>query len=115
MSNYKQLDIYWVDLDPTKGAETRKRRPCVILQADLVNTMSRTLLVAPILPGHKKWPFVVNIKATSTNGLDKDRHINLKQVRVVDVSRVSKQQGKIEDKYFPKIQSKIKLVFGINS
>ncbi|WP_347889062.1 type II toxin-antitoxin system PemK/MazF family toxin [Nitrosomonas europaea] len=42
--------MYWVDLEPTKGVETRKLRPCVIIQSDLVNIQSRILIVAPLLP-----------------------------------------------------------------
>jgi mRNA interferase MazF len=109
---YNQLEIYWVDLEPTQGAETKKRRPCVILQSTLINRSSRTLIVAPILPNHKDWPFVVNVKPTKANGLDKDRHINLKQLRVVDVSRIDKKQGVLEKRYFQAIQEGIELVFG---
>lgn len=47
---YEQLEIRWVDLEPTKGAETRKKRPCVILQDDVVNYGTKTIIVAPILP-----------------------------------------------------------------
>jgi mRNA interferase MazF len=83
MTEFKQLDIYWVDLEPTKGAETKKLRPCVIVQGDLVNIQSKTLIVAPMLPNHKSWPFAVNLTPTSNNGLDKDRHINLKQLRAL--------------------------------
>ena len=96
---YKQLDIYWVDLEPTKGAETKKLRPCVIIQCDLVNTHSKTLIVAPLLPGHKSWPFAVNIEPSEKNGLDKDRHINLKQMRAVDVSRLLNKNGSVESSY----------------
>jgi mRNA interferase MazF len=112
---YNQLEIYWIDLESTKGAETQKKRPCVILQSTLVNRASRTVIVAPILPNHKDWPFVVNVKPTKTNGLDKERHINLKQLRVVDVSRVGKKQGMLEKRYFPSIQEAIELVFGFQS
>ena len=42
MTEFKQLDIYWVDLEPTKGTETKKLRPCVIVQSDLVNIQSKT-------------------------------------------------------------------------
>ena len=75
---YQQLEIRWVDLEPTRGAETQKKRPCVILQSNLVNRASRTVIVAPILPNHKNWPFVVNLTPSKANGLDKDRHINLR-------------------------------------
>lgn len=97
MIEYKQLDIYWVDLEPTKGAETKKLRPCVIVQGDLVNIQSKTLVVAPMLPNHRSWPFAVNLTPTSNNGLDKNRHINLKQLRAVDISRIGKKQGRLEN------------------
>lgn len=110
----KQFDIYWVDLNPTKGAETRKKRPCVILQSTLMNKNSRTVIIAPLLPDHKDWPFVVNIKPTKTNNLDKDRNINLKQLRAVDVSRISNQYGVLESKYRSDIHKGLKLIFDIN-
>ena len=109
---YFQLEIWWVDLNPTKGAETRKKRPCVILQSDLMNQSSRTILVAPILPHFRDWPFVVNVASSKRNGLDRDRHINLKQIRAVDISRIDKKLGKVEEKYRDKLLEAIELVFG---
>ena len=111
---YKQLAIHWVDLEPTIGSETQKKRPCVILQSDLINIGSRTIIIAPILPHHKDWPFVINIFPSKANGLDKERHINLKQIRVVDISRVGKKQACIEDQYIHDIQKILKMVFAIS-
>ena len=113
MTELKQLDIYWVDLEPTKGAETKKLRPCVIVQSDLVNIQSKTLVVAPMLPNHKPWPFAVNLVPTSNNGLDKDRHINLKQLRAIDISRISKKQGKLEKEYLQLIKQALAIVFDL--
>ena len=110
---YKQLDIYLVDLEPTRGAETRKKRPCVALQSDLMNRGTRTVVVAPILPNHKDWPFAVNITPTKGNGLDKERHINLKQLRVVDVSRIDNKQGVLEKRYLESIKDALCIVFDI--
>ncbi len=108
----KQLEIRWVDLNPTRGAETRKKRPCLILQSDLVNTNSRTVVVAPILPNHKDWPFAVNVEPSSQNGLDKQRHINLKQLRAVDIARITNLQGTLENFYLNDIKDAIQVVFG---
>jgi len=113
MTEFKQLDIYWVDLEPTKGAETRKLRPCVIVQSDLVNVQSRSLIVAPLLPHHKSWPFAVNLDPSEKNGLDKDRHINLKQLRTVDISRVGKKQGRLESQYRNLIKSALMIIFDL--
>lgn len=110
---YRQLEIRWVDLDPTCGAETKKKRSCLILQDDVVNQNSRTVIVAPILPGHKNWPFVVNLKPTKSNGLDKERHVNLKQLRAVDVSRITNKQGMLEKRYLEAIKETFGIVFDL--
>lgn len=110
---YRQLEIRWIDLEPTRGAETRKKRPCIIIQSNLINQGSRTIIVAPILPGHKDWPFVVNVKPSKNNGLDKERHINLKQMRAVDVSRIQNRQGILERQYLKPIQEAIEIIFAL--
>ena len=113
MTEFKQLEIYWVDLEPTKGAETQKLRPCVIIQNDLVNIQSKTLIVAPLLPNHRTWPFAVNLTPTSDNGLDKDRHINLKQLRAIDISRIGKKQGIAENQYLHAIKQALTIIFDL--
>jgi len=110
---FKQLSIWWVDLEPTRGAESQKKRPCVVLQSSMLNLKTQTVVVAPILPNHKPWPFAVNLLPNKENGLDKDRHVNLKQLRVVDISRIQNQSGTLEMKYLPEIQEAIELVFGM--
>jgi len=113
VNEFKQLDIYWVDLEPTKGAETQKLRPCVIIQSDLVNIQSKTLIVAPLLPNHKSWPFAVNLTPNINNGLDKERHINLKQLRAIDISRIGKKQGRVENQYLQAIKRALTIVFDL--
>jgi len=110
---FRQFEIRWVDLEPTRGAETKKKRPCLILQDDVVNQGSRTVIVAPILPGHKDWPFVVNLKPTKSNGLDKDRHVNVKQLRAVDVSRITNKHGILEKRYWDPIKTALGIVFNL--
>lgn len=112
-SSYRQMEIRWVDLEPTRGAETKKKRPCLILQNDVVNQGSRTIVVAPILPGHKDWPFVVNLKPSKTNGLDEYRHVNVKQLRSIDVSRISNKQGVLEQRYLEPIKAALAIVFDL--
>jgi len=121
MAEYRQLEIYWVNLDPTVGRETQKKRPCVIIQSDVVNKKSQTLIAAPLLSDHKPWPFAVNIAPTPHNdiaptphnGLDKERHLNLKQLRVVDIMRLENKQGQLEVKYWAKIKQALGIVFGL--
>ncbi len=113
MTEFKQLDIYWVDLQSSLGAETQKLRPCVIIQSDLVNIQSKTIIVAPLLPKHKSWPFAVNLTPTIDNGLDKDHHINLKQLRAIDISRIGKKHGKVENQYLQAIRQALTIIFAL--
>lgn len=110
---YRQLEIRWVDLEPTRGAETQKNRPCVIVQSDLVNRESQTLIVAPLLPGHKPWPFVVNVDPSQANGLDQPRHLNLKQLRAVDRGRITNRQGLLEHRYVEPFREALRLIFDL--
>jgi mRNA interferase MazF len=112
---YRRGEIWWVNLDPTVGKETAKKRPCVILQNDIGNARSDTTMVAPLLKGSKTYPFVVNVKATTANGLDEDRGIHLEQMRVVDCRRIDNKLGTLEDNYWSEIEQAVGLVLGFNA
>jgi mRNA interferase MazF len=112
---YRRGEIWWVNLDPTVGKETAKKRPCVILQNDIGNARSDTTMVAPLLKGSKTYPFVVNVKATTANGLDADRGIHLEQMRVVDCRRIDNKLGTLEDNYWNEIEKAVDLVLGFNA
>jgi mRNA interferase MazF len=104
-----------VNLDPTVGNETAKKRPCLILQNDVGNSRSDTTMIAPLLKGSKNYPFVVNVEATLENGLDENRGIHLEQMRVVDSRRIDNKLGVLEDSYWGEIQQAICIVLGFNS
>jgi mRNA interferase MazF len=111
---YRRGEIWWVNLDPTVGNETAKKRPCVILQNDVGNARSDTTMVAPLLKGSKTYPFVVNIEATAGNGLDENRGIHLEQMRVVDNRRIDNKLGTLEHKYWSEIEKAVWIVLGFN-
>jgi mRNA interferase MazF len=112
---YRRGEIWWVNLDPTVGSETAKKRPCVILQNDVGNARSDTTMVAPLLKGSKAYPFVVSVEATSENGLDETRGIHLEQMRVMDSRRIDSQLGTLEDKYWNEIEKAVCIVLGFNA
>ena len=79
----------------------------------MINKGSKSFIIAPLLPEHKQWPFVVNLIPSDVNNLDKKRHINLKQLRAVDFSRISNKYGEIEDFYMSEIEEVIEVIFGM--
>jgi mRNA interferase MazF len=112
--SYKRGEIWWVDLKPIVGNETDKERPCLILQNDIGNQNGTTTIVAPLLPGTKSYPFVVNVIPTSENGLRGDRHINLSQMRAVDAQRIKNRQGILEDIYWKEIEKAVCIELGFS-
>jgi len=49
-------EIWWVSLDPTQGAETKKTRPCLVLSQDTLNRLRRTVVVVPLSSVAKAYP-----------------------------------------------------------
>ena len=96
-------EIYFVNLNPVVGSETAKTRPCLILQNDIGNKFGDTTVVVPFLaPGD--YPFIVNVKPTSANGLDRERGLNLSKIRSVSIKRIKNKLGILEDIYWSDIK-----------
>ena len=76
--NIKQYEIYWVDLNPTRGSEMKKNRPCVIVSPNDMNIYLDTVIIAPITSSNKGYPFRVSCNIG---------HIALDQLRTVDKTR----------------------------
>ena len=112
---YKRGEIWWIDLKPVVGSESDKERPCLVLQNDIGNQNGSTTMVAPLLPGFKNYPFVVNITSTAQNGLDRERHINFSQMRAVDAQRIKNRLGILEDSYWEAIEKAVCVELGFNA
>ena len=80
--------IYWVNLDPTVGAEISKTRPCVIISPDEMNRHLKTVIIVPITTKCHAIPTRIGIKATAKNGLTEDSFAVLDQISTIDKSRI---------------------------
>ncbi|MBX3173726.1 MAG: type II toxin-antitoxin system PemK/MazF family toxin [Gemmatimonadaceae bacterium] len=86
----KRGEVYLVQLNPTRGREIRKTRPCVIVSPDELNAHMGTFIVAPLTTGSHGYPFRVACRF-----LGKDGHIVLDQLRTVDRERLVKRLGTV--------------------
>ena len=111
MGSFKRGEIWWVRLDPAIGVEATKTRACLIIQNDLGNKASKITTIVPFL-AKRNYSFVVNVKPTSDNGLDKERGLHFNQVRSVDNSRVESKLGVLEDIYWQEIKMAIDVQLG---
>lgn len=82
-------DVWWVDLDPTRGSEIRKTRPAVVLSADGLNRARRTVVVVPLSTGPPPRPPIV----VGTPSLGPDSVAVCDQVRAVDKARLTRRAG----------------------
>lgn len=86
----QQYEIYWTDLEPTKGAEMKKRRPCVVISPNEMNDHIDVVIIAPLTSTSKDYPFRVK---TSFN--QKTGWIVLDQIRAIDKSRLLNKAGQL--------------------
>ncbi len=111
----KQKEIWLINLDPTIGAEIKKKRPCVILNDDAIGVMPLKV-IAPITDFKEKYrevPWMIKLDPDNSNKLKKSSVIDLFQVRSVSQKRLIKKTGKISNDDLSKAKESIKLVFGI--
>lgn len=86
-----RLDEVWlVSLDPTRGAEMQKTRPCVVVSPDEMNRHLRTIIVAPMTTSERRYPTRVPLTFRGKPG-----EVALDQLRTVDRQRMLKKVGKI--------------------
>ena len=85
-------DVYWVELDPTRGAEIAKTRPCFVLSATEINQHRKTVVVIPltITATPAAPPLLIAIPSTGATSKARIEHI-----RAVDKSRLQRKLGKL--------------------
>lgn len=107
----KRGDIFYADLNPYIGSEQGGVRPILIIQNDIGNKYSSTIIVAIITSQAKtKLPTHVKIKGY---GLNKDSIICLEQIRTIDKCRLREYRGRLDDELMKKVEDAIDISFGI--
>ena len=81
-------EVWLVRLDPTRGREIRKTRPCVIVSPDELNAHLETFIVAPLTTGSHPYPFRVAVRFAARDG-----HVVLDQLRTIDRERLTRRLG----------------------
>lgn len=80
--------IYWVNMDPTVGAEIQKTRPALVVSNDVSNELSSLVTIVPITSKSDK-PYLFEVAVSKNDGgLKKDGLIKANQVRTIDKLRI---------------------------
>ena len=91
MDMVKRFDVYWVNLNPTVGAEINKIRPCVVISPDEMNRALDTVIIAPLTSTIRSYPSRITVDVTGKTG-----QICLDQLRTVDQDRLYKKISTLE-------------------
>ena len=116
IKNYeiKKGDIYYAMLDPVIGSEQDGKRPVVVIQNNLANKHSPTIIVAPITTVIKKTYLPTHIVIYKNNFLKKNSTILIEQIRVIDKSRITTFLGKLTEFQIQKVDKALVNAFAIN-
>lgn len=115
MRNLKDLqikrgDVYYVDFGETTGSEQGGIRPCIIIQNDIGNKFSPTVIVNCITSQMTKAKLPTHVEISSKFGLKKDSIVLCEQVKTIDKKRLIKYIGRVNEA----IMSKIDLANGVS-
>ncbi len=113
--NIRRGDIYYADLSPVIGSEQGGLRPVLIVQNDVGNRYSPTVIAAAITSkmGKTKLPTHIDIFADQV-GLAKDSIILLEQVRTLDKKRLKERMGHLDDNVMREVNNAISISFGLS-
>ncbi len=113
--NIRRGDIYYADLSPVIGSEQGGVRPVLVVQNDVGNKHSPTIITAAITSQKNKANLPTHIKLDSqVSGLSKDSTVLLEQVRTIDKTRLGEKMGSLDGRDMNKVNKAIGISFGIS-
>ena len=112
--NVRRGDIYYADLSPVVGSEQGGMRPVLIVQNDVGNKHSPTVIAAAITSRMSKTRLPTHIDVYADKvGLAKDSVILLEQIRTIDKKRLGEKMGHLDDSLMREVDDAISISFGL--
>ncbi len=110
----KRGDIFYADLSPVVGSEQGGIRPVLIVQNDIGNRYSPTVIAAAITSQKDKTKLPTHIQVTGEGcGLQKDSIVLLEQVRTIDKKRLKERMGRLDDGSMGRVDQALSVSFGL--
>lgn len=112
----KRGEIYYADLSPVVGSEQGGIRPVLIVQNDVGNRYSPTVIAAAITSQKEKakLPTHIEIDAQSC-GLSRNSTVLLEQIRTIDKRRLKEKMGTLDEQSMSQINSALSISFGLQT
>ena len=110
----KRGDIYYADLSPVVGSEQGGTRPVLIVQNDVGNKYSPTVIAAAITSKKLKAKLPTHISVNAGEcGLSKDSVVLLEQIRTLDKQRLKERMGNLPEDDMDRINKALFVSFGL--
>ena len=110
----KRGEIYYADLSPVVGSEQGGVRPVLIVQNDIGNRHSPTVIAAAITSQREKAKLPTHISLDAVNcGLAKDSVVLLEQVRTLDKRRLREKMGSVNIRSMKEVNRALSVSFGL--
>ncbi len=109
----KRGDVYYADLSPIVGSEQGGVRPVLILQNDIGNKFSQTVIVSAITSQLNKTKLPTHISLETSSGLSKNSVVLLEQIRTIDKQRLKEKIGHIDDGTMRQVNDALSISFGM--
>lgn len=111
----KKGDLYFADLSPVMGSEQGGVRPVLVVQNDVGNKFSPTIIVAAITSKRNKADLPTHVEiAADGNGLSKNSTVLLEQLRTIDKRRLKERIGAIDQTRLPEVNEALSISLGID-
>lgn len=109
-------DIYYADLSPVVGSEQGGIRPVLIVQNDVGNRFSPTVIAAAITSQKDKAKLPTHIQLRSEgSGLARDSIVLLEQIRTLDKRRLKEHMGRLDEQSMSRIDQALQISFGLGT
>lgn len=108
-------EIWWITFNPSVGAEISKKRPAIIVNDDSIGILPLRIIV-PITDWNERYigaDWMVKIKPTTQNNLNKDSTADCFQVKSLSRNRFVCKLGEMDEIDFQKIKDSLKIVFDL--
>ena len=113
--NIKRGDNYYADLSPVVGSEQGGIRPVLIVQNNVGNRFSPTVIAAAITSRQTKAKLPTHIPLhAGTSGLSKDSVVLLEQMRTIDKRRLKEKMGAADETAMTAVNNAISISLGLN-
>ena len=114
MVNVRRGDIFYADLSPVVGSEQGGIRPVLIVQNDVGNRFSPTVIAAAITSQKDKARLPTHIQLNSPgSGLARDSIVLLEQIRTIDKRRLKEHMGRLDDTSMTRVDEALQISFGL--